>query len=88
MCKVVMVITSMRSGGIARCPDYFALISYKESLTAYICSMTNMTFTAPAEEKYKKYSDPGDEYDPANKVTDAIWFRKKAEWFLLFMAER
>lgn len=44
--------------------------------------MTNMTFTAPAEEKYKKniWGDPGDEYDPANKVTDAIWFRKKAEW--------
>lgn len=44
--------------------------------------MTNMTFTAPAEEKYKKnaWGDPGDDYNPADKVTDAIWFRKKAEW--------
>lgn len=44
--------------------------------------MVTMTFTAPAEDKYKqnRWGDPGDDYDPSKKPTDIVWFRKKAEW--------
>ena len=44
--------------------------------------MINTSFNAPMSEKYtsNRWGDPGDDFDPAKKKDDKIWFRKKAEW--------